>query len=166
MNNPMNFTSLKTTPPCLVGSGAWSSWFTNTGLPAQCHEFKCTPGHVNCCCWHVLYDQPNFRAQKLQLELIKKCSHKCDFYPKYHCELNLIEQYWGAAKWNYHMAPQAKTVRAMESTVKNCQETALTRCTSRGRSEEVVGLGPSGKQLHPATPELTAWWERLADSLQ
>ena len=46
------------------------------------------------------------------------------------------------------------------------QEAALTRRTSWRRSGEGVGLGPSGKQLHPATPELTAWWERPADSLQ
>ena len=47
-----------------------------------------------------------------------------------------------------------------------CQEAALTRRTSWRRSREGVGLGPSGKQLHPATPELTAWQERLADSSQ
>ena len=47
-----------------------------------------------------------------------------------------------------------------------CQEAALTRRTSWRRSREGVGLGLSGKQLHPATPELTAWWERLADGSQ
>ena len=38
-----------------------------------------------------------------------------------------------------------------------CQETALTRRASWRRSGGGVGLGPSGKQLHPATTELTAW---------
>ena len=47
-----------------------------------------------------------------------------------------------------------------------CQEAALTRRTSRGHSGEGVGLGPSGKQLYPAAPELTAWQERPADSSQ
>ena len=47
-----------------------------------------------------------------------------------------------------------------------CQEAALTRRTSWRHSGEGVGLGPSGKQLHPATPELTAWQEGPADSLQ
>ena len=46
----------------------------------------------------------------------------------------------------------------------NCQEAALTRHTSWRRSR--VGLGPSGKQLYPATPELTAWREGPADSSQ
>lgn len=91
----------------------------DAGLPAQCHEFKCAPGRVDCCCRRLLYLQPDFKAQKSQLEeLIEKRRHKCDFYPKYHCELNFIEQYWGAAKWHYRAAPRAKTVRAMESTVK------------------------------------------------
>ena len=47
-----------------------------------------------------------------------------------------------------------------------CQEAALTRRTAWRCSEGGVGLGLSGKQLHPATPELTAWQERPADSLQ
>ena len=47
-----------------------------------------------------------------------------------------------------------------------CQEAALTRHTSWGRSGGGVELGLSGKQLHPATPELTAWQERPADSSQ
>ena len=47
-----------------------------------------------------------------------------------------------------------------------CQEAALTRHTAWRHSRGGVGLGPSGKQLHPATPELTAWQERPADSLQ
>ena len=46
-----------------------------------------------------------------------------------------------------------------------CQKAALTRRTSRGCSRGGVELGLSGKQLCPATPELTAWWERLADKL-
>ena len=53
-----------------------------------------------------------------------------------------------------------------EQMGRGCQEAALTRHTSWRRSGGGVGLGPSGKQLHPATPELTAWQERLADSLQ
>ena len=46
-----------------------------------------------------------------------------------------------------------------------CQEAALTRRVA-WRQSRGVGLGLSGKQLHPATPELTAWRERPADSLQ
>ena len=47
-----------------------------------------------------------------------------------------------------------------------CQEAALTRRTSWRCSRGGVELGPSGKQLYPATPELTAWQKGLADSSQ
>ena len=47
-----------------------------------------------------------------------------------------------------------------------CQEAALIRRTSWRRSGGRVGFGPSGEQLHPATPELTAWRERPADGSQ
>ena len=47
-----------------------------------------------------------------------------------------------------------------------CQEAALTRRIAWQRSRGGVGLGLSGKQLHPATPELTAWQERPTDSSQ
>lgn len=69
---------------------------------SQCPGFHCPPGHADCCCWRILFLQPNFVSQKPQLqELIESCGHLCDFYPKYHCELNFIEQYWGAAKLRF-----------------------------------------------------------------
>ena len=40
-----------------------------------------------------------FLSQKSALEeVILEAGHKCIFYPKFHCELNYIERYWGAAK--------------------------------------------------------------------
>ena len=91
------------------------------GLPAQCPDFKCPAGHMNCCCRRVLFHQPDFAGQHSQLEeLIESRGHLCDFYPKYHCELNFIEQYWGAVKAQYRVVPRAKTVREMENTVKEC----------------------------------------------
>ena len=81
-------------------------WPEVGSLATQCPDFKCLPGHVDCCCWRILYDQPDFKAQKSQLEeLIKSRHHLCDFYPKYHCELNFIEQFWGPAKYHYCVAP-------------------------------------------------------------
>jgi hypothetical protein len=69
------------------------------GLKAQCKDFRCPPGQTNCCCRQLLFSQPDFVNQKAQLqELVESRGHLCDFYPKYHCELNFIEQYWGAAK--------------------------------------------------------------------
>jgi len=62
------------------------------GLNAQCDGFKCEPGQTQCCCCCLLFTQPDFVFQKSQLEeFVTSRGHICDFYPKYHCELNFIE---------------------------------------------------------------------------
>jgi transposase len=57
------------------------------------------------------------QKSKLQ-EVIEKRGHLCDFYPKFHCELNFIERYWGAAKYTYRNEPRPLTIAAMEQNVK------------------------------------------------
>jgi hypothetical protein len=55
-----------------------------------------------CCCHRILYNQEDFRQQKSLLqELYEDAGHLCLFYPKYHCKLNYIEQYWGNTKFRY-----------------------------------------------------------------
>jgi len=91
------------------------------GLHAQCPNFRCPPGHTDCCCRRLLFSQPDFTNQKSQLqELVESRGHVCDFYPKYHCELNFIEQYWGAAKLRFRSMERAATLEEMEKQVKSC----------------------------------------------
>ena len=91
------------------------------GLNAQCEGFKCVPGKTDCCCCCLLFTQPDFIAQKSHLEeLITSHGHICDFYPKYHCELNFIEQYWGAAKFRYRSTPKTTDIDEMEKNVIAC----------------------------------------------
>ncbi|KAJ3522656.1 hypothetical protein NMY22_g11792 [Coprinellus aureogranulatus] len=93
----------------------------NDGLLAQCTDFKCKPGATDCCCRRLLFTQPDFSNQKSALEeLVTRRGHICDFYPKYHCELNFIEQYWGAAKYRYRNSPQTKSQDEMESNMLAC----------------------------------------------
>jgi len=66
-----------------------------------------------------LFLQPDFVSQKSELkELIESRGHLCDFYPKYHCELNFIEQYWGAAKMRFCSAGRVKNLVEMEHHIR------------------------------------------------
>jgi hypothetical protein len=89
---------------------------------AQCNSnFKCDAGPTDCCARRTLFCQPDFVQQKSALsELVKRRGHLCDFYPKYHCELNFIEQYWGAAKLRYRNTPSTRSIAEMCINVKLC----------------------------------------------
>jgi hypothetical protein len=90
-------------------------------LNAQCEGFKCVVGITDCCCRQVLFTQPNFINQKSHLEeLITSQGHICDFYPKYHCKLNFIEQYWGAAKLAYQSTTKMMDMKEMERNMRDC----------------------------------------------
>ena len=91
------------------------------GLPVECNGSKHPEGPVGCCCHHLLYTQLDFTTQKpLLQEHIELRGHLCDFYPRYHCKLNFIEQYWGAAKLCFRVAGRAKTLREMEIKMLEC----------------------------------------------
>ncbi len=70
------------------------------GLNRICSECKKhSPTTDNCCAVRLLSLQPDFLAQRpLVREVIEDSGHKVIFYPKFHCELNFIEMFWGAAK--------------------------------------------------------------------
>ncbi|KAG2216528.1 hypothetical protein INT45_014182 [Circinella minor] len=54
---------------------------------------------ATCCPFHMLEAQPDFKEQKCKLpEAVEDAGHICMFYPKYYCETNWIERYWGGAK--------------------------------------------------------------------
>ena len=61
-----------------------------------CDNCKNSPVSDNCCAVRVLSLQPDFLAQKpLVKEVIESRGDKVIFYPKFHCELNFIEMFWG-----------------------------------------------------------------------
>jgi hypothetical protein len=60
---------------------------------------KCDFGSTTCCAKRILELQPDFQEQhSLVLEVIEAAGHLCIFLPKFHCELNFIEFFWGAVK--------------------------------------------------------------------
>ncbi|EIW77797.1 hypothetical protein CONPUDRAFT_62226 [Coniophora puteana RWD-64-598 SS2] len=104
------------------------------GLKAQCAGFKCKPSQTDCCCCRILFNQADFINQKSALqELVESRGHICDFYPKYHCELNFIEMYWDAAKFQYRNTAKTCSSSAMEKNVKACLDSiiCLTFCIRR-----------------------------------
>jgi len=95
-------------------------------LNVQCEGFKCVVGAMSCCCRCAVFSQPDFASQKLALEeLITSCGHICNFYPKYHCETNFIEMYWGAAKLQYHLSLKTTNMDKMQKNVQRCLDDVL-----------------------------------------
>ena len=90
-------------------------------LCAECPQFKCADPKAGCCCWCILFNQPDFQAQKPALvELVESHEHIALFYPNFHCELNFIEQCWGAAKNQYMILPLILNEAQMEKSVRAC----------------------------------------------
>jgi transposase len=86
------------------------------GLLAQCTGFKCpNRGTTNCCCRRTLFNQPDFVRVKSRLETY--CNSRgveVMFLPKFHCELNFIEQCWGYAKRIYRHYPASSREADLE----------------------------------------------------
>ncbi|KIJ30500.1 hypothetical protein M422DRAFT_187082, partial [Sphaerobolus stellatus SS14] len=96
--------------------------FENAGkLPAQCGKsFNCanTGPDVACCCHRILFNQKDFLEQKPALvELVENRSHIAFFYPKFHCEVNFIEQTWESAKAHYRIQPLTQNKAQMEQNI-------------------------------------------------
>ena len=75
-------------------------------LKRECPKFHCPPDRTDCCIRRTLYSQSDFRSVTSLLE--KHCGERdfeVLFLPKFHPELNFIEQCWGRAKWEYRQLP-------------------------------------------------------------
>ena len=68
-------------------------------LKMHCKNPNCDPNATYCCAKQVLDLQPDFQEQKsLVHDTIEAARHLCIMLPKYHCELDFIEFFWGAMK--------------------------------------------------------------------
>jgi hypothetical protein len=76
----------------LIERGLWRD-----KLRMSCKQ--CDPDATQCCATRILDLQPDFKEQcSLVQEVIEAAGHLCIFLPKFHCELNFIEFFWGAVK--------------------------------------------------------------------
>ena len=97
--------------------------FEESKLKTECKGFKCAPGQTNCCVRRVLYNQPDFiQVKSLLEEACEKRNFKVLFLPKFHCELNFIEQCWGYAKRIYRQYPPSKDEATLEKNVLSALE--------------------------------------------
>ena len=88
------------------------------GKRAECPKFKCKPGATDCCCRRILYNEPDFVNVPSLLEI--ECNSRgfqVLFLPKFHCELNFIEQCWGFAKRTYRKYPESSKEADLEKNV-------------------------------------------------
>ena len=87
-------------------------------LPAECKDFKCPSDRTDCCCRRLMYGQSDFANVESIIETTCR-SHGFEviFLPKFHCELNFIEQCWGFSKRVYRMKPQPSSEEMLERSV-------------------------------------------------
>ncbi|KAF8057784.1 hypothetical protein FPV67DRAFT_1429646 [Lyophyllum atratum] len=121
-------------------------------LRAQCDKFKCAPGAVNCCCRRLLFTQPDFVDAPTLLET--HCAargFKIIFLPKFHCELNFIEQCWGYAKRLYRLFPESSKEDMLEKNALEALDAipieSMRRFATRSqRFMAAYQLGLNGRQ--------------------
>jgi hypothetical protein len=93
-------------------------WPSSDKLIRVCEDCKNhTPTREDCCAVRILSLQQDFASQRpLIQEIIEEHGHKVIFFPKFHCELNFIEYFWGAVK-KYTRDNCDYTFKGLEKTV-------------------------------------------------
>jgi hypothetical protein len=94
---------------------------------AKCSP-RCYETGVDCCYAQILYNQRDFKHQKVPWRLwstLRPKGHSVVFLLKFHCECNPIEMYWGYAKYLDRQIPKRSLEHAQEEVVK-----ALEGCGS------------------------------------
>jgi hypothetical protein len=87
---------------------------------AQCGKTfaACPENTKDCCCRRLLYNEPDFVAEEPLLgTCCKNRGFRVLFLPKFHCELNFIEQCWGYAKRHYRLLPPSSKEEELERNV-------------------------------------------------
>jgi hypothetical protein len=81
-------------------------WEDAYNIRAKCK--KCDETRTDCCLRRILYNQPDFTNPISILEtLVTSRGHGFLLLPKFHPELNPIEQCWGKAKRTYREFPDS-----------------------------------------------------------
>ncbi|KAJ3563302.1 hypothetical protein NP233_g9023 [Leucocoprinus birnbaumii] len=115
---------------------------------------KCSPvcpfESTNCCMARLLSQQDDFINQESMLErVIRDAGHECIFLPKFHCEMNPIEMYWGWVKFRYRQVPKPTFEDAKKAAIDAfdaCPVDVIRRFINRSwRFMSAYRLGLTGK---------------------
>ncbi|KAJ3524344.1 hypothetical protein NMY22_g11041 [Coprinellus aureogranulatus] len=88
------------------------------GLRAKCKPI-CPHDNTSCCMARILSRQDDFAKQISELEkMIVARGHLCMFLPKFHCELNPIEMFWGWVKYRYRQEAKHNFEAAKQAAMK------------------------------------------------
>ncbi|KAF8594080.1 hypothetical protein BDV93DRAFT_535125 [Ceratobasidium sp. AG-I] len=127
------------------------------GLPhlaeknAQCNP-RCDPEATDCCCRRALSCEPDFETRDTIIEeLAHSLGSEVIVLPKYHCELNPIEQCWGYAKARYRLFPDSSTQAKLEDNMlkalDSIPEHTFRKFAARSRRFlDAYAAGKSGKE--------------------
>ncbi|KAG2073340.1 hypothetical protein BDR04DRAFT_938267, partial [Suillus decipiens] len=123
--------------------------FNIQGLRAKCAPV-CPFESTGCCMARLLSQQDDFRCQTSMLEqLIQDAGHECIFLPKFHCELNPIEMYWGWCKYRYRQIAKRNFNEAKKAALEvldACPVEVIRRFINRSyRFLSAYRLGLTGK---------------------
>jgi hypothetical protein len=84
----------------------WGFGDQTRNLQHECPGFRCPTGCTDCCVRRTVYSKATVATVFLK-ERSNALEVRLDvlFLPKFHPELNFIEQCWGRAKWSYRQLP-------------------------------------------------------------
>ena len=117
-----------------------------SGLRAACESAKSHAANNRCCCKRLLGSQPDFASEVSALErVVTTLGHRILFLPKYHCELNWIERYWGAAK-KYARRHCGYTLIALRACVPIALSQTLDELPEEVRTSPNLPVSPLFKQ--------------------
>ncbi|KAJ8593735.1 hypothetical protein M405DRAFT_730919 [Rhizopogon salebrosus TDB-379] len=121
-------------------------------IRAECPKFQCEKGAARCCCRRMLYNEPDFIGVKSLLEIACEArGFRAIFFPKFHCELNFIEQCWGYSKRTYREFPATSKEADLERNVLQALDSVplltIRRFSTRSlRFMDAYRKGLDGKQ--------------------
>jgi len=136
---------------------------------------RCEPDAAACCNKRILELQPDFQDQKsLVQETIEEAGHLCIFLPKFHCELNFIEFFWGKVKKDLHdncdgtfetlkknlplalRSVQLSTIRLWEHRIHRWMDAYRDGLGTKAAQEQVREFSSKRYKSHRRVPETVA----------